>query len=586
MRIKTKLTLGVGLLFLMILLLGIVGTRYINKLKAETENILVANYNSLDYARQMLIAMEHKSDEAMKQFEINLQKQEDNISEKGEQELTDTLRYYYTQLKGSPTESALVPSIKNIIYSIMKMNLQAIQRKSELAKQTAITANLWIAITASLCFLIAFILLVNLPSNIANPIKELTHSIRRIADEKYSERVHFEGHSEFGELAASFNRMAEKLEVYNNSNLAKILIEKKRIETLINNMHDPVLGLDENLKVIFANQESLKIFGLSNIPVIGEKIEHLAAHNDLVRMLFQTIKNEKESEATAKTEPIKIFADGKESFFEEEIINISIIPTAETNSMIIGHVIILRNITKYKELDFAKTNFIASVSHEFKTPISSIKMSLQLLDNKRIGELNPEQASLLDSIKNDVDRLLSITGELLKLSQLESGNIQLTPVPESAPDILSDALRSVKTIALQKNIRITSEIPENLPAVLADREKTAWVLINLITNAIRYSDRNTQIRIKLSVESEQVAIRVKDEGSGIAADYRDKIFDRYFRIPGKDSEGSGLGLSICRELIEKQGGRITVESEFGQGSTFCIYLNAINNEFNIRHTVT
>ncbi len=586
MRIKTKLTLGVGLLFLMILLLGIVGTRYINKLKAETENILVANYNSLDYARQMLIAMEHKSDEAMKQFEINLQKQEDNISEKGEQELTDTLRYYYTQLKGSPTESALVPSIKNIIYSIMKMNLQAIQRKSELAKQTAITANLWIAITASLCFLIAFILLVNLPSNIANPIKELTHSIRRIADEKYSERVHFEGHSEFGELAASFNRMAEKLEVYNNSNLAKILIEKKRIETLINNMHDPVLGLDENLKVIFANQESLKIFGLSNIPVIGEKIEHLAAHNDLVRMLFQTIKNEKESDATEKTEPIKIFADGKESFFEEEIINISIIPTAETNSMIIGHVIILRNITKYKELDFAKTNFIASVSHEFKTPISSIKMSLQLLDNKRIGELNPEQASLLDSIKNDVDRLLSITGELLKLSQLESGNIQLTPVPESAPDILSDALGSVKTIALQKNIRITSEIPENLPAVLADREKTVWVLINLITNAIRYSDRNTQIRIKLSVESEQVAIRVKDEGSGIAADYRDKIFDRYFRIPGKDSEGSGLGLSICRELIEKQGGRITVESEFGQGSTFCIYLNAINNEFNIRHTVT
>lgn len=586
MRIKTKLTLGVGLLFLMILLLGIVGTRYINKLKAETENILVANYNSLDYARQMLIAMEHKSDEAMKQFEINLQKQEDNISEKGEQELTDTLRYYYTQLKGSPTDSALVPSIKNIIYSIMKMNLQAIQRKSELAKQTAITANLWIAITASLCFLIAFILLVNLPSNIANPIKELTYSIRRIADEKYSERVHFEGHSEFGELAASFNRMAEKLEVYNNSNLAKILIEKKRIETLINNMHDPVLGLDENLKVIFANQESLKIFGLSNIPVIGEKIEHLAAHNDLVRLLFQTIKNEKESDATEKTEPIKIFADGKESFFEEEIINISIIPTAETNSMIIGHVIILRNITKYKELDFAKTNFIASVSHEFKTPISSIKMSLQLLDNKRIGELNPEQASLLDSIKNDVDRLLSITGELLKLSQLESGNIQLTPVPESAPDILSDALGSVKTIALQKNIRITSEIPENLPAVLADREKTVWVLINLITNAIRYSDRNTQIRIKLSVESEQVAIRVKDEGSGIAADYRDKIFDRYFRIPGKDSEGSGLGLSICRELIEKQGGRITVESEFGQGSTFCIYLNAINNKFNIRHTVT
>lgn len=175
-------------------------------------------------------------------------------------------------------------------------------------KETANTANIWIAITATLCFLIAFILLVNLPSNIANPIKELTASIRKIADEKYSERVHFESHGEFGELARSFNSMAEKLEDYNNSNLAKILIEKKRIETLINNMHDPVLGLDENMTVIFANEESLKIFGLANTLVVGKAAEDLALHNDLIRMLIADLKRNISTKPEEKTNPIKIYA--------------------------------------------------------------------------------------------------------------------------------------------------------------------------------------------------------------------------------------------------------------------------------------
>ncbi len=365
MKIKTKLTLGVGLLFILIILLSSVGAVYINALKSDTENILVANYNSLEHARFMLSSLEEQSPEAISTFENNLTKQEANLTEIGEERITTEIRSYYNQYKTNKYDSTLLPQIRHGIYKIMDLNMQGIQRKSEVAKDTANNAIFWIAITGTLCFIIAFILLVNLPSNIANPIKELTESIRLIAEKKYSERVHFEGHNEFGELAKSFNTMAKKLEEYNSSNLAKLMMEKRRIESLINNMYDPVIGLDENLKVLFANEQAIKIIGIPQNEFIGHFTQELAIKNDLVRTLVQDLLVA-ETTHTNKKSLIKIYSNNKEGYFEKELLHISITPTGEEIKQLIGHVIILRNITEYKELDFAKTNFIATVSHELK----------------------------------------------------------------------------------------------------------------------------------------------------------------------------------------------------------------------------
>jgi NtrC-family two-component system sensor histidine kinase KinB len=246
------------------------------------------------------------------------------------------------------------------IFQLMDLNMQAIQRKSLIANNTADKAVLWIGITGTLCFIIAFSLLINLPSNIANPIKELSESIQQIAAENYSERVHFEGHGEFGQLSNAFNTMAKKLEEYNNSNLAKLMMEKKRIETLINTMTDPVIGLDENLQIIFANQEAIRISAINQNEIVGKSAQELAVKNDLIRMLIKDIITGN-TDSEAKQIPIKIFAENKESYFEKETIHISLTPTGEQVSKIAGHVIFLRNVTSYKELDFAKTNFIATV---------------------------------------------------------------------------------------------------------------------------------------------------------------------------------------------------------------------------------
>jgi signal transduction histidine kinase len=573
MRIKTKLTLGVGLLFLLILLLSVVSARYMYELKADTENVLVDNYRTLEYSRNMLRSLEIGTEDALANFDGFLLKQEENITEINEQEVTQALRRQFDQYKLDPADSTLASEIRKDIFTLMDMNMQSIQRKSEMAKQTANKAVFWIAVTGTLCFLIAFILLVKLPSNIADPIKELTDSIRQIADKNYSERVHFETHSEFGELAKSFNAMAQRLQEYNQSNLAKIMMEKKRVETLIDKMHDPVIGLDEKLCIIFANEEANQILGLPDSELIGFQSKDLALKNDLLRALVKDIE---ETQADKNgIVPIKIYANGKESYFEKDIQHISIVPAGESQSRVVGHVVLLRNVTEYKALDSAKTNFIATVSHEFKTPISSIKMSLQLLENEQVGTLNPEQRNLVDSIKDDALRLLKITGELLNMTQVESGNIQLSILPSDPKEILQYAINATKTQAEQKQIQMELTCPDKVSKVQADNEKTTWVLTNMISNAIRYSYDNSIIFLLIEEDAQQVKISVRDTGQGIAPQYTDKIFDRYFRVPGTKKEGTGLGLAISKEFVEAQGGQISVESEFGSGSTFTLSLNKL-----------
>ncbi|WP_035658901.1 ATP-binding protein [Flavobacterium seoulense] len=572
MRIKTKLNLGVGLLFLLIIILTLVSAFYIFLIKKDTGNILKANYNTLEYSRNMLLSLDEISineNKSIAIFELNLKKQTTNITEVDEDIVTKKLASNFNVLKQNRNDEKIKAEIRQNIFEIMKLNMNAIKIKSDIAKQTAETANLWIAFVGTLCFLIAFNLLINLPNNIANPIKELTASIKEIANKNYSERVHFWHHNEFGDLAKSFNTMAQKLQEYHNSNLYKLSFEKKRLETLINNMHDPIIGLDNQGVILFINDQALKIVGMKQEDVIGKLATTLAVTNDLMKSL---IINELES---PKAHPMKIYADGKESYFEKEIVNITIKPTGEEQSIDIGNVIILRNITVFKELDFAKTNFIATVSHELKTPIASIKMSLQLLESDSTGTINEDQKQLIGSIKEDSQRLLKITGELLELSQLETGNIQLNIEKSSPYEIVRYATEAIKTKAEQKQIEISLEAENNLPNVKADPEKTSWVLINFLTNAITYSSENSKIIVRLKLTEKQITFQVIDTGKGIDSRYKTKVFDKYFQIPGSNKSGTGLGLAISKEFIEAQNGSINVESELGIGSTFSINLNIV-----------
>lgn len=579
MKIKTKLTLGVGLLFVLIVVLAAIGVQQINKLSNDSKNILEDNYLSLEYSRQMLNETGNLSSDpkAPVNFKIYLKKQQNNLTESGEKEATDTLSKHFYLLLSDPDNTNLQQQVQKNLNDIMKFNMNAIVQKSKIAEKTAHNATLWIAIAGTMCFLIAFSLLVNFPSSIANPIKELTDSITKIAGKNYSERLHFENNTEFNNLSEAFNLMAEKLEDYENSNLAKILFEKQRIETLINKMPEPIIGLDELKNILFINEQAISMLGLSNNEIIGKSAEKVAIENDLMRSLIKELTNPILSTFHQTNEPLKIYTGDKESFFEKEIVSI-FSPTINDEAIgkLIGHVIILKNITPFKELDVAKTNFIGTVSHELKTPISSILMGIKLLEDKRIGPVNEEQKQLIQNIEEDSNRLLKITGELLNMAQVETGKIELALAPSNPKEIVKYAVEATKTQALERKITFNLQIDESVPLINANAEKTAWVLTNLILNAIHYSYENSKIVISVAPKEKFVKFSVQDFGKGIDPKYQEKIFVRYFRIPGNKESGSGLGLAIGKEFIEAQGGQIQVESEVGIGSTFSFELKTLS----------
>lgn len=568
MKLKTKLTLGVGLLFVLIVLLSVIGSVYINRLKSDTEKILTANYNSIEFSKNMLLALDKiqtDSAVAIKDFRKNSVLQEKNLTEFGEKEATQNLNLHFKNYLLQPTDEK-EKLIREDLVTIMSLNMKGIERKSDIAIITAGNATFWIVSLGTVCFLIAFVLLFNLPQTIAEPISQLTSSIRQIANKNYSERVHFKGSEEFNDLAHSFNVMAEKLQEYESSSLSEQLMDKKRIETLVNNMHDAVIGLDENNFIYMINDESLKITGLNKDDIIGKTAHEVAVTNDLIRELLKNV------DAPAK-EPIKIVSDNKENYFEQDIIPINIVKTGEKERKYIGRVILLRNITPFKELDFAKTNFIATISHELKTPISAIKMGVQLLENQKFGELNDQQKELLKSINEDGQRLLDITGELLNLSQVETGNIRLTIENCQPEEMVAAAMKNVEKLAEQKNISI---IPHFLigdrDLVMADFDKTVWVMNNFLSNAIKHSFQDESIRISVEKAGSKIRFSITDTGKGIDEKYHRQVFDRYFQVPGEHQNGTGLGLAISKNFIEKQHGEIGVKSSPNQGSTFYFLL--------------
>jgi signal transduction histidine kinase len=570
-RVKTKLSLGLGFLFTVIVLLSVLGVYYVSTLSRDAMEILEDNYDTVAYMQgiQKELQADTLTPDVMDRIDSLIVLQENNLTEAGEKEATDELRTGFIRFRNDPSDRDAIQRIRQSMSMITALNMEAIQRKNLHALKTSDEAILVFGILSGLCFVIAFSFIINFPGYIANPIRELTDSMKEIARKKYTTRLNFASGDEFGELAEAFNKMAKKLNEYEHSNIAGLLMEKKRIEALIQEMHDPVIGLDQSNHILFANEQALKVLSIEYENIIGKHVNEVSLRNDLMRSLATKLIDGKQTE---KSEPLRIYSDNKESFFEPEVISIDYTPTGETESQHMGSVIILKNVTSFKELDVAKTNFIAAVSHELKTPIASIKMGLQLLGNNQTGKLNTEQQKLVSSIQEDADRLLHITGELLNITQVESDKITLNRLPCDAVDLLKDAVLANKVAADQKHISLRVDIPEDTPEILADKEKTAWVLTNLVSNAIRYSHENSVVHLKVRSQNGSVLFSVTDTGQGIAPQFLSRIFERYYRIPGNKKEGTGLGLSISKEFVEAQGGKIDVQSEVGSGSTFLVSL--------------
>lgn len=580
MKIKTKLRLGFGFLFVVVIFFGAISLFYMNKISLSSKVILKDNYETLNYTSNMRAVLdEHQlplSEKAKTDFENHLELEGKNVTEKGEGEAVAALRKAYGEINnpasGLSDMQAAVTKLRSELRHIDKLNMDAIVRKNDNAQKAIEKAAMYVIFAASICFLILFSFIVNFPGFVANPLREFSEAIREISRKNYKQRLEFNGSDEFAELAVSFNAMAHELNKWENSNLSKIQSEKLRIEAIIEQMQDAIIGLNERKEILFFNKVAGELLNLNGETVIGQNAEVLMKKNDLLNRILQGKQMEK---------AMKIYADNKESYFQLERREITV-PVYEgqidvamnQTAKAAGEVYILKNITQFKELDEAKTNFIATVSHELKTPISSIKMSLKLLDDERVGMMNVEQKELVQHIREDCGRLLKITSELLDLAQVETGNLQLNFVKSDPRKIAIYAMDSVRFQAEQKNIELELISRNNLPKVNVDVEKTAWVLVNFLSNALRYSSEKSKVVIQVIENAEDIEFSVRDFGKGIEEIYQKRLFDKYFQVPtdGNNKSGSGLGLAISKDFIEAESGKIWVESALGEGSRFCFSL--------------
>ncbi|HEY2720409.1 MAG TPA: ATP-binding protein, partial [Chitinophagaceae bacterium] len=446
---------------------------------------------------------------------------------------------------------SIIKSIHQQLHFILVANMSAIQRKNLKTEVRAQHGLTYLSLIAGIIFLVAFTFTFNFPSVLTSPIRALIEGIQEISQKNYEHRIHISNKDEFGQMASAFNTMAERLEHFENSNLNKLMFEKGRAEAVINSLKDASIGIDKNSIVLFANNQALQLLGVQANDIISRPASEVATRNDLFRFLLDEKTNI----------PFKIVVDGRENYFTKEMFEVQQEDVKNT-------VIVVKNITSFKELDVAKTNFIATVSHELKTPLASSDFSLKLLEDQRNGKLTKDQKELVQQLKQDNQRMLRILSELLNMSQVEAGKIQLEIRLTDATTVARGAISAVFSAAKEKNIQFQNEYDSNLPTVKMDAEKTGWVLNNFLTNAIKYSIEGSTIVVNLKKADGFVRFSVKDHGPGIPDEYLPRIFERFFKVPGSGKTGTGLGLAISKEFIEAEGGRIWVKSIAGEGSEF------------------
>jgi signal transduction histidine kinase/HAMP domain-containing protein len=398
------------------------------------------------------------------------------------------------------------------------------------------------------------------------PLMSVTTSIRQVGEGNLDQKVPVLSKDELGILATTFNQMAAQLREYKANTSDELVRLTTTIRATLASFPDPIFVLNSQGAVEFRNPEAdqlaLKLLfsGVTRLPEkVDEKVEQVrASGEDYLPTLFK--------------DAIKFHIDGQDRYLLPRIVLLR-----DDNKSVFGVAVILENVTRMLLLDDVKTNLIATVSHELKTPLTSVRMGLYLLDEKAIGPLNDKQADLVSTAKEDADRLLRTLNDLLDLAKLEQGPAQLHLTKVAPADLVESAEREMKEIANSVKVALKTEIVPDLPEVSIDRQRVDYVITNLIGNAIKYSPAGSAITIQTSMgktRSAEPGVRfsVKDSGPGISPEHQDHIFERFYRVPGTTKTGAGLGLSIAREVVAVHKGEIGVVSKVGEGSEFFFIL--------------
>jgi signal transduction histidine kinase len=509
--------------------------------------------------------------------------QEGNITEAGEKEFNEGLRAAWMdyqakfdrlqrsatteerrQLYFSELESAF-HKVKAAADQILAINQDTMVRKSDAVRRTAEQMNAITVAVAVAALGLGLFISILLTRRMLQPLSALSEATRKLGEGDFDTRAHVHGNDELAQLAHDFNAMASRLADYRKSSLGELLQAHLSMQAAIDSLPDPVVifSVEGNLQNV--NHAAETLLGLTTDT--GSK-EPLKSVNESVRAVLERVRSH--------------VLSGKGAYVPRGFEDAAQLPTLlgdryflprgaavyETRGVIVGATVMLQDVTRLRRFEELKNDLVATVAHEFRTPLTSLRMAVHLCTEGAAGPLTDKQAELLHAAREDCDRLQAMVDDLLDLSRIESGRVELFPLPTPVSTLIDSAVQDHKGEADAAGVNLTVDSLLPVVRVLADHERIGHVFSNLIGNALRHTPKDGAIKLSAEVAKNAVRFIVTDTGKGIPREYQGRIFEKFFRVPDVGPKGTGLGLFITREIIRGHGGDIGVESETGKGSTF------------------
>jgi signal transduction histidine kinase len=585
MTIKRKLILLLSALFLIIVSsIGLSGY-FVNRLAENSRQIVQDNYRTLLYVQEMQQSLDlilalwddhQRVTVEMERLWTTFEKQDANITETGEATLTLALEEHIREIQDQISQNKQTGTIndlatiaifkaKSVLNSIFQLNEKAVEVRNQKAAQAADDAILYSSLFALTAILVTLFYIFRIPGYLIRPIQEISEQMESISTGNYNVSVNEDRKDEFRQMAIAFNAMIGRLQTFERSNMSKLLAERNRLNAVVEQFDIPILGISEKNNILFANDRMLQVLERRKENVIGHDVGSLAKANDLLRLLVRAESPDDDRQL------FRVVLNGNERLFSKRTI---VIDTELPDSTQLSHdrFIIMDDVTDFIQKDVRKTQFMATLSHELKTPVAAIEMSTDLLSSLKVGHLNEEQKGYVDKINEQTSRIRRMVNEILDLSKIEAGTIDFDMEPIGVGTLVEEAIQTVQPFLAYENIRIEKQVEENIPPIKVDSHKVLWTLNNFLTNAIRYTPKQGAITVSAFSRNGMVHIEVSDKGPGIKAKDQQRIFEKYVRLNKNEKGGTGLGLAISKEFIEAMGGEIGVRSHENEGATFWIRL--------------
>jgi NtrC-family two-component system sensor histidine kinase KinB len=604
--LRKRILSGYGIVLLLLLVVFAWAFLSLYRLGRASDAIVSENYRSILAAEKMINAVERQDsaillyllgwqDEGVAQFRSNqveflqwLGRARDNVTIPGEIEIIDGIDSLYTgfligfsdllqRRSADPADdiafyhAQLLPTFLPVLENstqLHDLNQETMFEASRSARALATRALGSVGLIGLCAMGLGLFFSFVLSKRLSQPIREMGRAASRIAGGDYDVEVPSSTSDEIGSLGAQFNEMTKQLRAYRDMNIEREMAERKRSEAVLHSIDDGIIVVDAELDVLTMNPAAERAFDTDREAAMGRHFLEVVNDERIFSYLRQTIESGKAPKIDVDQAYLTADQSGESRHYQP-----AITPVRSSSGRLIGAVLLLRDVTSLKELDRLKSEFVAAASHELKTPLTSIGMSIGLLQERLADTLDDRDGDLLQIAHSETDRLRALVNDLLDLSRIEAGRIDL--VFESVPvsDLVVASVDAFLSQAGQAGLSLCSDIEDQLPLVLADPEKIVWVLNNLIANAIRHSARGGNVTVSAHKMGEMVHISVSDNGEGIPPEYLSRVFDRFVQVESsRGGGGSGLGLSIAREMVKAHGGSIWVESEPGKGSTFTFAL--------------